>query len=53
MAGFVACPSSQTQVAVHKASAVQESSLFLLTFAEKFPVSPRGEVAGVRSSDLK
>lgn len=53
MAGFVACPSSQTQVTVNKAFAVQESSLFLLTFAEKFPASPRGEVVDVRSSDLK
>lgn len=53
MADFVACPSSQIQVTVNKAFAVLESSLLLLSFAEKFPASPGGEVADVRSSDLK
>lgn len=53
MVGFVACPGSQIQGTVNKPFAVQESSLFLLTFAEKFPASPGGEVADVRSSDVK
>lgn len=53
----VACPSSQT---IHDIRflkyiwvfAVRESSLFLISFHEKFSASPRGKMADVRSSDL-